>query len=413
MAGSASPVTDQIPTVAAFEHEAEAIVDALRAALAELIAGFRPPVRRASELRQAVGLSQKVSWGIFTAATAPDGRALASLLPGRRGMDRFFAAALREGVPHATVERARAVFETFEQAVARHAGPGGRDAFEAMSGELGDTRPDLRSADLKHKRTAFRGTSLLWGRQARGFCGIYIAHPSATPGLLDLVFIKGMVGLHRTRRGVPLHTTAHLWHTANPGDPEDTSLFEPLDPRESASGSIGLVRDFCSQPLPSFRLVESRPGYSGYELAGDALGSTGEVTYFTGHIIRGACPVPGSVPGSELMLSKSVDVPLEGFIGDILMHSSVWDTRPPEVKVYAARMDGAAEFRDSDLLPLTETAEYLGEGLYAARTPLVPAYEKLLSYAMDRVGWKAPEFRVFRCGVEYPPLYSRVRMSLR
>jgi hypothetical protein len=395
----------------AFELEAGLIVEALRAALADVIARFRPPVRRASQLRERVNLSQKVCWGIFTAASAPDGRSIASLLPGRRGMELFFAAALAEGVAADSVESARLAFERFEEAVERHAGSGGRDAFETMAGEIGESR-DPNNADLKHKRAVFRGMSLLLGRQAKMFCGTYIACPGRD-GMLDLAFIKGMSGLHRTRRGVPLHTTAHLWHTAHPGDPAEVSPFVPLDPREAGPDSMALLRDFCSRPLPEFRLIESRAGYRGYELISNALGSSGEVTYFTGQAIRGACPVPGTVAGSELMMSKLVDIPLESFVGDLLMHKSVWDTRPPEVQMFACRLDGSPEFRDADRLPLSEQAEYLGEGLYAARTPLIPQYEDMLSYAMDRLGWDASEFRVFRCCVRFPLLYSRIRLTLR
>jgi hypothetical protein len=398
--------------ISPFEVEAGVAVESLRAALADVIAGFRPPVRRASQLRQAVKLSQKVCWGIFSAAYSQDAREITSLLPGRRGMELFFGAAVGEGVPAERVDRARSAFERFEEAVERHAGAGGRDAFETMAGEIGDATPEHGNSDLRHKRSVFRGMSLLHGRQARVFCGTYVAKPGEN-GLLDLVFIKGMGGLKRTRRAAQLHTTAHLWHTAHPGDPARVSPFVPLDPREDGTQNIGLLRDFCSSPLPRFRLIESRPGYSGFELVNSALGSSGEVTYFTGHSIKEACPVPGSVAGSELMMSKLIDIPLELFVGDFLMHRSVWGETPPEVRVFACRLDGSPEFRDSDLLPLAEKAEYLGEGLYAARTPLVPRYEEVLGYAMERVGWKPEEFRLFRCCVEYPLLYSRLRITLR
>ena len=68
--------------------------------------------------------------------------------------------------------------------------------------------------------------------------------------------------------------------------------------------------------------------------------------------------------------------------------------------------------QDSDLLPLTERAEYLGDGIDAARTPLIPRYADLLSYAMQRTGWRPEDFRVFRCRVDYPVLYTRIRLTL-
>ncbi len=383
----------------------------LRPALAALLEGLRPRVRRASELRRLLNLDQKLSWSVFNAATARDARVLASLLPGRLGMERFFTASARHGVPPETIERARAAFERFEASVARHAGS--RDAFEMMLTELGAGNGEPGGADLKHKRAAFRGTSLLWGRQARVCSSTWIMHPGANPGPLDTVIIKGMVGLRRTRRAVPLQMTSRQWSWSTPGDPAEPNSTEPLDPRETGPEAIGLLRDFCSQPLPEFRLRESRPGYRSHELVSNTLGASGEVTYFTGEASRADSVAPGSVPGSEATIAKSVDIPIEVYTADMLMHRTIWDTRPPEVRVYAYPLDGSKEFRESDLLPLTEQAEYLGEGLYAARTPLIPRYAEMLSFAMERMGWKAEEFRVFRCRVDYPVLSTRIRMTLR
>jgi hypothetical protein len=254
--------------------------------------------------------------------------------------------------------------------------------------------------------------SQLWGRQVRVCCSTEIMHPSASPGLMDTVIIKGMVGLRRTRRSVPLQIMSRHWSWSTPGDPQE-SPPEPLDPRETGPEAIGLLRDFCSQPLPEFRLRESRQGYRSHELVSNTLGASGEVTYFTAEAFRADTATPGSVPGSEATIAKTVDIPMEAYTGDILVHKSLWDTRAPEVRVYACRLDGSMEYRESDLLPMTEQAEYLGEGLYAARTPLIPRYAEMLSYVIERMKWKAEEFRVFRCRVDYPVLSTRIRMTLR
>jgi hypothetical protein len=400
-----------------FESEADAVLQELRPALADILERLQPPVMRATQLKRLLNLSQKVSWSLFNAATARDPRALASLLPGRRAMEQFFAAAAQHGVTPKSIERARAAFERFEQSVARHAGS--RDAFETMVSEFCAGNGEDGAAggsDFKHKRAVFRGASLLWGRQARVGCATMILHPSATEGLLDQALIRGMIGLRRTRRAVSLHTTAHRWRVVSPGDPEAPQMPEPLDPRETGPESIGLLRDFCSQPLPQFRLHESRQGYRSHELVTDNLGLTDEVTYFWGEATRGEWAAPDSVPPPhswEVTLTKSVDIPLEAYSGDILVHKAIGKIRVPQVQVYAVRLDGSKELREADLLPLTEKAEYLGDGIDAARTPMIPRYAEMLGYAMERVGWKPEEFRVFRCRVDYPVLYTRIRMTLR
>lgn len=388
-----------------FEREATAALQQLRPALADVVERLEPPVARAADLRRRLGLSQKVAWGLFTAATTRDVRTLPSLLPGRLGMERFFEANAREGVPAEIIDRAREAFQRFEETVARHASS--RDVFETMVSELKGGADDGApvASDLRHKRSAYRANALLWGRKAEISCGVRIIGPENHPGSLDGVLINGMIGLQRTRRGVHIRTTERRWNWAMPGNPP-----EPLDPSEAGPDSIGLLRQFCSQPLPEFRLCESNDSYRKYELVSEKLGASGEVTFFTGEIFRGR-PDPAGTRRA-LTQFRGVGMPLGLYLGDMLVHRDWCDTTPPEVQVYAWPLDGPREFRDSDLLPLAEQAEYLGEGLDAARTPLIPRYPHLLAYALDRMGWDPAEFRVFRCSVEFPLLHTRIKMTL-
>jgi hypothetical protein len=297
--------------------------------------------------------------------------------------------------------------------VAQHAGS--RDAFESMVSEVRGEDGELTPAVLKHKRAAFRAMSMLWGRQARIVCGARIMHPSVNPlqpGRWDTVFVKGMTGVRRTRRSVPLHTTAYRARTRHPGDAAAVSPPEPIDPRETGPDAIGLLRDFCSEPLPEFRLRVSGQGYRCHELVSNDVGPSGEVTYFTGEVSRADTPAPGTTPMWEVSMAKSVDIPIEVFMGDLLIHTSVAGRRPPEVRVYGTPLDGSLELRETDLLPLAERAEYIGDGADAAGTPLIPRYSEMLRYAIQRMGWNPEEFHVFRCRVDFPVLYSRIWIGL-
>lgn len=392
---------------AAFDVEAARVLDELRPALANVIEQLGTPVSRASELRRLLDLDQRLSWSVFNAATATDARTLATLLPGPRAMERFFVAAAAKGAPEMVVGKAREAFDRFQQAVARHARS--RETFETMMGELGesDEPAGIPDIDVKNRRAAFRGTALQWGRQTRLYMGALMFHPSAQPGLLDKVMIRGLVGLHRTRRGVPLHSFMHYWRFAHKGDPVKSPPFEPLDPRESREDSIGLMPDFCSKPLPDLRGVLREDGYRACELSSKAIGAASEVAVFLGHIERAAT---ASGPGTSIALAKVIDIPMQVQIGDVFLHKSIWDERPPEMKVYAWPLHGSTEFCEADLLPQTERAIYLGMGLNAAHTLEIPRYGEILSFAAERMGWNPADFRVFRCKVEYPLLYTRIRM---
>ncbi|MEX2217704.1 MAG: hypothetical protein WD749_03005 [Phycisphaerales bacterium] len=400
-----------------FEAEAASVLGELHSALAGVVDRLRPPVGRPTDLHRLLKLDHRLSWSVFNAATAQDARALASLLPGRRAMERFFLAAAAHGVPAETVDGARGAFERFERSIARHARS--RDAFEVMVAGIGGAAPpeDDSGAEAKHKRAMFRAASLLWGRQARVFFGSVVVSPGpSTPalGLLDCLLVKGMIGLHQTRHDVPLTTVARHVYAPSKGDPSEPMPLEAIDPGESAPDAVGLLRDFCSQPTPTFRIKAHEERFTTHELVPSGIGASSEVTYFTGHVGHGGAAMSSSVPGSQLSLTKIVEMPIEVYIGDILMHESLWDERLPAVKVYVSPVVGSTvEFHDSDLLPFAERAMYLGRGPSSGRTPLVPRYVEMMSYAMERVGWNPEEFRVFRCHVDHPVLSTRIRMTFR
>ncbi|MEX2218513.1 MAG: hypothetical protein WD749_07090 [Phycisphaerales bacterium] len=403
----------QHPTIPPpFEAEVAVVLQELRPALAGVLEGLTPPILRATDLGRRLSIDKNLSWHIFNAATAHDTRTLASLLPGRRAMERFFTAVAVQGVADGAIDRARAAYERFEASVERHAA--NRDAFAAMVAGIGLRDQGLdnhAAADAKQKRAMFRAASLLWGRQARVGLHALVVHPSAQPNLIDKVSVRATIGLHRTRRGVTLHTMGSLTHAPRRGDPPGPIAFEALDTREASPDSVGLLRDFCSQPPPQFRLQPCGEQSISYELVSNGVGVSSDVSFALGHVMRASGVMPGSVAGSEIAMSARVVAPWEVYIGDMLMHESVWDEGLPEVRVYAYPSQGSAlEYRDADLLPIIEKTHYLGRGVDSGRTPLIPRYAEMMLYAMERVGWKPEEFRVFRCRVDYPVVQSRIRM---
>jgi hypothetical protein len=399
-----------------FEREAAVVLEELRPALAGVLECLRPPVPRAADLHRLLGLDRKLSWSVFNAATAHDARELASLLPGKRAMERFFAAAGHHGASVEAIARARAAFERFEAAVARHAPTGRRDDFETMLATIGDDgESNASEAEIKHKRSIFRGASLIWGRQAQVVLHSMIVHPSAmTAGqrLLDIAVIRGMIGLHQTRRGVPLHTIIDHRYWRHEGDPSGPVPLRAIDPRESSPDAVGLLRDFCSQPAPTFRTEVKEEGAITHELIASGLGASAQATYFTGWVLRACAAECGSGDDPFLEQFGAMATPVEVGIVDALLHESVWGTGLPEVSVYTFPLHGTqTEFRSIDLLPLTGKARLLGRGLDSGRTPLIPRYVEMMSYAVEQLGWDPSEFRIFRCHMEYPVVQSRIRMT--
>ena len=59
-------------------------------------------------------------------------------------------------------------------------------------------------------------------------------------------------------------------------------------------------------------------------------------------------------------------------------------------------------------MALRESIVYLGKGPSVLHTPEVPRYAEMVQYALDRSGWNASNFDVYRCRVEYPVMPSSV-----
>lgn len=83
---------------------------------------------------------------------------------------------------------------------------------------------------------------------------------------------------------------------------------------------------------------------------------------------------------------------------------------PPKVRVLSDHrgVDVASAGRACDELAMRASVIHLGHGTDVLETPDVPRYVELITYAMDRLGWDAEEFEVFRCSIEYPVMPSSV-----
>lgn len=388
-----------------FEEESGAVLEKVRSALAGVVGALE--VRRASELQKTLGLDTALSWGLFNAATTNDARMVAVHLPGERSMKRFFNNAQQAGVPVDIVERAAEAYEHFELVVQRHATD--RDAFTAMVAGLGSsTSDDLAAIDIKNKRAVFRGNAALWGLEADSTVTIIIVHPSSTPTLMDTAVILGSTNFRQTRPGVK-PGMRHIFKrdVLNLGEAAVTRK-EAIDPREKGPESVALLRDFCSQPLPEFSRSE-HPDHICHELTSRGIGKSAAMTVFTGFVDRASTFMPEARDEGE-EFDMLYTIPSQLGIFDILMHESVWGDRLPDVDVYAYQGEAVSS---PPRIPVSERVALLGRGIEVARTVELPRHVEMLDYVLRRVGWNPASFRVFRCRIEYPMIYTRVNLTFK
>lgn len=397
-----------------FEAQIRPVLHRVRIEIASVVEALTPPVRRVADLQAALGIDHHLSWSIFTAAHVADPLSIVTVLPGERAIGKFLDRAEQRGVSSTVIGGARTAFQAFQSLVCTHAG--NREVFEAMvTGLMPEESERASEVDLKQKQAAFRANSLLWGRQQRQCIACHILYPSATPELLDSVEIRGTVGWHQTRVGPSVRLRTWTERVALPGEPAAPSQVEPLVPCPSIEGSAGILREFSSQPLPTFNTLIDEAKNTYLDCASPKLGITGEFTYYTGFVRRGLTAMPGTRPRSEFGYVYLCRDPVELYVCDMLVHQSCWGESLPSVGVYATPAGGnmtMMEFLDADRLPIHEKAVYLGLGLETARSPELPRHAELLTFAADKMGWNPREFRVFRLRVEYPPLGARIPMIL-
>jgi hypothetical protein len=144
-----------------------------------------------------------------------------------------------------------------------------------------------------------------------------------------------------------------------------------------------------------------------YSLAGDRYGLRSAVDLVMAEVnraeMRRAVPA-GS--GRKGYVFAEVSTPAEVLQFDVFLHRDVYPGAAPSVRVYDTSFEGVADAndraRDIDVLDVIESADPLGEGLGASRSPDVPRYPELLRHVCDRLSWRESEFRGFRCRIEYP-----------
>lgn len=399
----------------AFAMEATAALGELRIALSALIRALPGSPRRGTEVQKALHIDSKLAWAIHKVATASEPLAAGTYVPGRAPMIKVLKAASAKGVHDDAISRARAAFEQFEAMVERHAGD--RGSFDTMVADLAGEGAE--NIDLASKRAAFRINGHLWGVQARTDMTCQIIRPSRElAGGLDEVLISGRVGLRQLRKGKILRAEyrAKLMSRASPGKAAQVLHRAAIDPEDTLGpGGIGLLRAFCSTPLPEFRTNVDQEGWVRAELLSRGFGNTAALTYFVGSLIHGYAPTGIGTPTGPRWFSLA-NIPAEVMYEDLLVHEDAWRGGPPRVGIYGTATTpgnpSSWQFREEDLLPIQESIVEIGRGVDALDTPEVPRYPEMVRYAMERAGWgDMDRYRLFRLRIEYPVLYSLAKIE--
>lgn len=403
----ASTATSMTASPEPFEQLAPRIIQQLRSALAALIAACpgNTPIRKAADLERALEIPSTLAWRVFTFAQADEPLARVGNVPGPGAMNRVIAAAADRGVASQVVTAAQGAFAEFEDLVKVHAGT--RAALDSMISGLKIEGSD--QIDLQHKRAAFNAYSHIWGVQAQTQLSCFILRASVQmPSRLDVIGLRGLVGLRRLRRDVSW-VVSSMRVCDDDGKTRTPISMSPLDQLEPDS-TVPLLRDFSSHPLPRFRTVKLESGYINTLIEPTTVGNQSAVTCLFGST-GNALMARHIDEHNKIQATLSfVRTPSEVLVHDVMVQPGTFDQTPPKVLVYGDHrgVDAFGAGRECDLLALRETVVHLGRGPDVMHTADVPRYTDLVRYAFDHTGWDPSEFDVYRCRVEYPVMPSSV-----
>ena len=355
-------------------------------------------------LADRLGLDKVLASRVLKATRSRDPITAAHRMPGPEPLRRVVKAAEQLGVEPGIIAEAYRAIDEFDLLIRQ--GVGDRSTLDAIvSAWVPEAR---REFELRRKQAAFKAMSQLKGVQCESLLATVILWPSSDPSKMDVVWVNGLIGVHRVRPGAPVKLS-----TRKMGGGPEQRLPVSLDgvPVDNAEGL--LLREFCSEPLLKMR-AERVGSAVHYTLADERFGPASAADIVFAEVNRGELPraVPPNSNRKRYFFAEA-SMPARRMQFDVLVHESL-DTSRPWLRIYDTAFDGVASVndpaRDVDAMDMVESIESLGAGVSRFRSTEVPRYAELLRAVCQRLQYDPALLRGHRCDVEYPVYGTQVTM---
>jgi hypothetical protein len=369
--------------------------ESLRDALRDVIAGVPARKTRPQEFARTLKIHRNITGRLLKAVEHSDPLAALCEMPRAEGLRTILKAA-KSCVPKEAVERANRAVQDLEQLLDHEIG-----GWEVLHSVASDWLPDTRKKfEMSHKRAVYKGMANLRGCCAdTEFCA-FLGYPDETGERVDAALIAGTMGLRRLRPSAEICFTS-IGASADGPQPitiEGVSLA-------AATHEYPLLEQFCSSPLPRFRVVRSEDR-AHYLLKGNAVGPGSAVDMATACTMKSRHPRYQTDPPRRIAAFGDPTVPCKSLIIDMLLHEDVWPDATPELIMYdTTRYEVANPNSLADhvyRLNVTETIEYLGKGAARFRVAEVGQYVEMIQHVCERLGWDSERLRGYRCHIRYP-----------
>ncbi|HZW08070.1 MAG TPA: hypothetical protein VFF65_13180, partial [Phycisphaerales bacterium] len=190
------------------------------------------------------GVDKVLASRVLKALRQQDPIAALYFMPGPEPLRAVVKGAERRGAGRAEVDGAAAAIDDYERLIDVQVGD--RSLLDSI---LSAWIPEARAEfELRRKQAAFKALSQIKGMQAEGLVATCLVAPSAGvdgEGLMDVVWVHGLTGLHRVRPGVTVKLASRRMSGAA-GERHPTTLEGAPISEESPP----LVPEFCSEPTP-------------------------------------------------------------------------------------------------------------------------------------------------------------------
>jgi hypothetical protein len=396
-------------TTLSFQEDYHGCIDGLRTVLTELLNGAGVLHARPQELAREFKLNKNLAWKISKLVHEPPNHETLSFIPGTSGFQIVLSAFAKHGLDAATLAKAEAAFQSFQDMVERHADD--RTTLQLLIDSLAAQGGDGRRLE-ESRRLAFQGNTGILGIQARvRFASFFVAPNPEDPTKLDTAFLGGLLGVRRFRPNAawPLNRNTSFNDDGSPCPMPNTIPLDPLFPGPGPT----LIGDFCSKPTPEV-CVRNLPRMEIYELGPGPIGNSGVADICLGHYTLGDVPRYRDEHNKNGEFHLFLASPVETLQFDIVLHKDlgVEDLPDPILALNFNHAEARPQERSPDeQLPMPEKPRLLFGARPAFSTPLVERYNEMTDLVFERLQWKPEDFRAWRLELSYPPLPATLVLS--
>ncbi|MFZ4573886.1 MAG: hypothetical protein ACOYN0_05775 [Phycisphaerales bacterium] len=389
-----------------FFEEGTAVVHRLRRALAEVLATAGAPVDEPQEMSRQLGLDKTLTWRVARLVGEEDAWEAVAHVPRRPSIKLLVEALSRRGVSEAGIDSVWRAMDDFDRFVDVHSGD--RETLEIMASVVSKRSTEKRMEVFR--RDGYLANSAIWGVRVGVQLAAQFVAPGSVPGKLDCATLCGFAGFRRLRVDVLWEiATRRIWDSERSLQSEHAAGFEYLDPTV-AKGDVPVMREFCSNPLPTLRIFERDQNSRSYLLEGNEVGNTASADVFLGWVDRNFADEVEAYPGECGEHGAVISTPAAELVHDLYVHRKLDFKVHPEASVYS-QLPGGPQYPSHGpnyalSLPVPQEVHDLGIGLPDGSIGTIGRYREMVSAAVKQIGHELDDFRAFRYKLRHPPVPS-------